>query len=176
MATNDLFLLQDSLWLSLLRQRFVEIAGRRVPESAVEDVVQDALVIILAKGPAQAQDAGQSHPSMRWSFNVLRNVIGNWYQKRRHHEEVDGLNLSEPSPDALAALTSEERVRTIRGAMQELKGNHPKCAQWLWSLAQGTKAAALALKSGIEPAAFYRRIYRCRLKLADILQRKGVIS
>ena len=166
----------DSAWLSLLRQRFTEIAGRRVPVDAVEDIVQDALGIVLVKGPAEARREGRAEPSLRWSYNVLRNVIGNWYQKRRRHEAVGDHDLRDERPDALAALTMAERSETIRSAVAELRLARPECAGWLWSMAQGTKAGILAERARIEHAAFYRRLYRCRQYLAEILHRKGVTS
>lgn len=164
----------DQKWLSLLRQRFAEIAARRVPEDAVEDIVQDALGIVLAKGAAAANAEGTSDPPLRWSFNVLRNVIGNWYQKRRRHETVDDLEIADGRPDALAALTTEERAQTIRDAMDELRQGRPYCADWLWAMAQGVKAGILAARARVEEAVFYRRVYRCRKTLAEILVRRGV--
>ena len=164
----------DHTWLSLLRQRFAEIAARRVPEDAVEDIVQDALGIVLAKGPAEAHREGRIDPSLRWSFNVLRNVIGNWYQKRRRHEGLENLQLADDRPDALASLTTAERAQTIRIAVDELRVKRPDCADWLWSMAQGTKAGILAARARMEQAVFYRKIYRCRKMLAEILLRKGV--
>ncbi len=164
----------DPTWLSLLRQRFAEIAARRVPEDMVEDLVHDALGIVLAKGPAEAFRQGRSDPPLRWSFNVLRNVIGNWYQKRRHHETVDDHELHDGRPDALASLTTAERALSIRAAVDELRRSRPDCADWLWSMAQGAKAGVLAASARMEQAAFYRKIYRCRKLLAEILLRKGV--
>lgn len=166
----------DATWLFHLRQRYAEIAARRVPESAVDDVVQDAMGIVLSKGLKEARNQGLNQPSVRWSFTVLRNVIGNYYQKRREHEQLDDLQLSDQRPDALAALTSEERRQTIRSAVDELGQKRPNCAHWLWSLAQGEKAGPLALKAQLDRSAFYRKIYKCRLALAEILRGKGVTA
>ena len=164
----------DTRWLSRLRSRYTEIAGRRVPADAVEDIVQDALRIVLTKGPAAAARAGDATPPMRWCFQVLRNVIGNWYQKRRDHGTVDGLDLPDDRPDPLASLTADERARTIRLAVDELRMRSRECADWLWAMAEGMKAGPLAARAGIDPKDFYRRIYRCRQTLADILKGKGV--
>ena len=164
----------QSQWFSQLRQRFAEVASRRVPVDAVEDLVHDALGIVLAKGPAEAQKQGREHPPLRWSFNVLRNVIGNYYQKRRSHETVEDHDFQDDRPDVLAVLTQEERSQSIRSALDELRQSRPHCAGWLWSLAQGIKAGVLAEQSRIQYEAFYRKIYRCRKMLAEILQRRGV--
>lgn len=164
----------DTRWLSRLRSRFAEIAGRRVPVDAVEDIVHDALQIVLTKGPAAAAEAGDPVPPMRWCFQVLRNVIGNWYQKRHDHGTVEGLDLPDDRPDPLASLAADERARTIRSAVDELRLRSRECAEWLWAMADGVKAGRLAERAGIEKADFYRRIYRCRQTLADILKGKGV--
>lgn len=164
----------DSAWLSHLRDRFAEIASRRVPEDAVEDLVHDAIGIVLAKGPAETKRPGGDSPPLRWCFLVLRNVIGNWYQKRRDLAPVEGLSLVDDRPDPLVSLAAEERARTVRGAVAELRLKSRECADWLWALAQGTKAGSLAESNGIDRTEFYRRIYRCRQALAGILERKGV--
>ncbi len=128
------------------------------------------------KGVAVASEHGQSEPPLRWSFTVLRNVIGNYYQQRRGHEALDNHDLPGSAPCALAALTSAEREQTIRGAVDELALAKPDCARWLWAMAEGAKAGQLARRANLEEAAFYRRIYRCRQALAAILKRKGVTS
>ena len=166
----------DPRWLAQLRERFAEIAARRVPESAAEDVVHDALAVVLAKGLAEADRHGQPDPPLSWSFTVLRNVIGNYYQNRRGHESVDGMELTDDRPDVLAALTTAERARTIRSAVDDLRRENAECADWLWSLAQGGKVADLARRAQLDPSVLYRRLYRCRRKLAEILRGKGVTA
>lgn len=163
-------------WLTMLTGRFTEIAARRVPENVLEDIVQDAMGIVLTKGVAEARRQQSAEPPLRWCFLVLRNVIGNYYQKRRQHDSVSEMDLHDDRPDALAALTQDEKNRTIHRAMDQLRQGHPDCASWLWGLAQGRKPGALARKANMEEAAFYRRIYRCRKKLAAILVQKGVTS
>lgn len=166
----------DATWLIELRQRFAEIATRRVPESAVQDVVQDAMQVVSTKGRTEARKQGQEQPSLRWSFTVLRHVIGNFYQKRRDHESVDDMPLAARHPDVLSALTTEERNQTIRLAVDELGHKRPDCARWLWSLAQGEKAGPLAMKAELDRVVFYRKIYQCRQALAQILRGKGVTA
>lgn len=161
-------------WLTQLRQRFAEVAGRRVPADAVEDLVHDALGIVLAKGPAEAEKEGRKNPPLGWSFNVLRNVIGNYYQKRRSFDELEDHEILDEKPDTLAVMTSEERALSIRSAVGQLRLTRPDCADWLWSLAQGIKAGDLADQARMQQAAFYRKIYRCRKMLAEILKQRGV--
>lgn len=164
----------DPDWLVPLRERLMEIARRRVPEDAVEDLVQDALRIVLERGIPLAREQGHDRPSLKWCFMTLRNVIGNWYQKRRDHADADGLTLAAPGPDPLAALHREEEARRVRQAVGELREQAPDCASWLWQVAEGRRPAALAEQAGIEAAAFYRRLYRCRKKLELILRERGL--
>ncbi|MEZ4388181.1 MAG: sigma factor [Candidatus Krumholzibacteriia bacterium] len=62
-----------------LRVRFLALAKRRVQPDHAEDVVQEALGVVLRKLPDLPPDRGL----LVWSLTVLRNVIGNHYQARR---------------------------------------------------------------------------------------------
>lgn len=161
-------------WLAPLRDRMVAIARRRVPEDAVEDVVQDALKVIADRGPARAAQDGNPTPPLAWCFQVLRNVIGTWYGARRDTTDVDDVTLADTRPDPLESLDRAQRAQHVRRAMDALAANSADCARWLWAMADGRKPAALASDEGIETAAFYRRVYRCRRKLEELLLAEGV--
>ncbi len=164
----------DPAWLATLRARMLEIAGRRVPDDTVEDVVQDAVSIVLEKGPGIAVREGTANPPLAWCFVVLRNVIGNWYQKRRSHDDVDTIDLADAASDPIDALDHERRHRAVHAALATLRAVSEECARWLWAMARGQRPADLAAGAGLEPAVFYRRVYRCRKKLEEILRREGV--
>lgn len=165
----------DPHWLEPLRVRLSEIARRRVPDDAVEDLVGETIRIVLERGLPLAREQGQDRPPLKWCFMTLRNVIGNWYQKRRDHRDVESLELADPGPDPLSALTREERDRRIHEALAELRRRSHDCASWLWSVAEGVKPATLATEAGIEAGAFYRRLYRCRKKLEALLSEKELL-
>ena len=143
---------------------------RRVPDEAVEDLVQDALAIIVRRS-REGGEAGV--PDLRWCFQVLRNVIGNWYQKRRAHVPLDA-DMESSAPDPLAALTAAERTRQVREAMITLRDEREECARWLWALARGSKPRDLAAAESVDAKLFYRRVYKCRRRLQEILGAKGV--
>ena len=164
----------DAAWIAALRERFVEIARRRVPEDAAEDVAQDALRIVVDRGMAVARQQGRDRPPLKWCFMTLRNVIGNWYQKRRDHDDVDDVALVDERPTVLDALTTEERHRRIRATLERLRSRSEDCARWLWQIALGTKPAALAREADVEASAFHRRLYRCRRHLRALLEEEGL--
>lgn len=164
----------NAAWLDSLRTRFVQIARRRVPEDAAEDVAHDAMRIVLESGMSHADREGLDHPPLRWCFMTLRNVIGNWYQKRRSHESLDGVHLSDEKSNPLNALEDEQRRSRVRATLDRLRENSADCANWLWEIARGAKPAELARQARIEVGAFYRRLYRCRKKLHEILQEEGL--
>ena len=84
------------------------------------------------------------------------------------------MELPDQRPGPLEALAADERKDLVRAAVAELRRAHRHCADWLWAVAGGRKPGALARDAGLEPAAFYRRLHRCRGLLAEILERRGV--
>lgn len=164
----------DAAWLASLRARFVQIARRRVPEDVAEDLAHDAMRVVLEQGSSFADKEDLDHPPLKWCFMTLRNVIGNWYQKRRRYEDLDHLHLVDARPDPLDALAEQQRRRRIRATLDRLRGGSAECAHWLWEIARGVKPAQVARNAQIEIAAFYRRLYRCRKKLQELLTEEGL--
>lgn len=156
-------------WLTTLRQRFTEIAARRVEAAVVEDLVQDALRVVLEKGG--------DRPRLDWCFQVLRNVVGNYYRRektRRRFVVADPEGDADASTDevsVLAALESDEMVRILTSGVDMLG---PPCAGYLGALMGGASPADVAESEGLQAAVFYRRLYRCRQKLRDWLRAKGM--
>lgn len=162
-------------WLGELRQRFLEIAGRRLAPDAVEDTVQEALRIVYQKGLA---DETATLPSLAWCFQVLRNCIGNHYQWRRHRRHAPLDTGEREQGDAPAGPLEALEARELRGhldaVLQELAHEGSDCARYLWRLLAGDTPAALAGTEGLEPAVLYRRLYRCRARLKTLLLDRGV--
>lgn len=164
----------DPTWLAHLRDRFLGIARRRVPAAVLEDVVQDALTVVCLKGQDTARRENRSTPHLRWCFAVLRNVIGDFYRQRPMSQDTGDQQIADPGPEPLAALATAEQVAAVRRGLAELRVTHRQCADWLWARAEGERAGELAARAGLEPAVFSRRLYRCRMHLAAILERMGV--
>ena len=170
-------------WFASLRERFLSIARRRVPEDTAEDLVQEALRIIHEKaGFDPGADSVDGDPPLAWCFQVLRNVIGNHYQKERTRsrpeDEAKRTEAASPLtlPTPLEALESREVDELLAGAIGEVEREGGPCGGYLRRLAAGVEPAALADQDGVAPAILYRRLYRCRKKLRTILHRKGVLT
>lgn len=161
----------DETRLGELRERFVEIAARRVEPSAVEDVVQDALKIVVEKSAGAA-------PRIDWCFQVLRNVIGNHYRRartRRRFVVEDGTTIESVATGQrqLAALEEEEAAMLIR---EGIDSTGSPCRDYLGRLADGSSVASIATAEAVAAAVLYRRLYRCRQKLRQWLRARGVIA
>ena len=159
-------------WLNKLRQRFMEVASRRVDDSDVEDVVQEALRIVVEK-------RGDSGVSLPWCFQVLRNAIGNYYRRegtrrrRLSAQSDDDAGTATPSRFA-EELDSRETLVLIEDALDEMRDSDPQCGRYITRLVADAKPHDVAAEEGLEPAVFYRRLYRCRQKLRALLRTRGV--
>lgn len=163
-------------WFRDLRDRFVAIAARRVERDAVEDVVQDALRIVHEKGGVGPGALVDGRPALAWCFQVLRNVIGNHYQKRRARTEVpvDEQPLIAGGLAPLESLVREERHRLVHRALARLAERTERCADYLQQVVAGQSPAAIAARENVDAAVLYRRLYRCREQLRAILEEQGV--
>jgi RNA polymerase sigma factor (sigma-70 family) len=169
-------------WLGMLRTRFLEIARRRVAAAAVEDTVQEALRVVYERGIVAAA-AGQVRmedglPPLAWCFQVLRNTIGNHYQRQQHrrHETLsEAHTAASPEPDPLESLEQGELARQLGAALDALALSAPDCARHLRRLLAGATPAALAADEGLAAEPLYRRLYRCRARLRELLIERGVL-
>jgi RNA polymerase sigma factor (sigma-70 family) len=170
---------QMSNWLMDLRREFVRVASRRVNEGDVEDVVQEAMRVIVEKGIDRGADPVGTQPPLAWCFQVLRNTIGNHYQRertrRRWTDGDSGMVDRSPNPLSLESMDSHTTLATIEAALVALGNTDSTCAGYLSRMADGDRAGDIADREGIERRAFYRRLYRCRQKLRDLLAKKGVV-
>ena len=162
--------------LALLRERFLSVARRRVDAEALEDIVQRALQVVVEN----AGDAPVKHlPALAWCFQVLRNTIGNYYQKRRTDRRIErGTAMHDAQsglPTPLEALEASEASAAIHAALDALGAGDATCGRYLARLMEGTSPRALAVDEGLIEAVLYRRVYRCRAKLRQILLEKGVL-
>jgi RNA polymerase sigma factor (sigma-70 family) len=164
-------------WLDRLRVQMLAIARRRVPEDAAEDLVQDALRIIMERGLGAGQaDAPDGLPPVAWCLQVLRNVIGNHYRRARTRRrflasgvEADGVVAP------LEGLAPQRRLELIEASLDELTAGDPNCGRYLKRLADGLSVSALAEEVDLKVNALYQRLYRCRRKLREILRARGVL-
>lgn len=173
-------------WLGPLRERLLEVARRRVPGEVVEDVVQEALTVIHEKGSGSDADAG-GPPPVPWCFRVLRNVIGNHYQKQRtrdrasrpgaaEHARVVEMHARSVQLTPLEALEQFELARLLEDSIDELADRDGECGRLLRSALgrpepKPSPVAVPAARGGTSTD--YVRAFRCRQRLKEILLRRG---
>ena len=172
--------LGEDEWFAQLRARFLEIARRRVGSEAAEDVVQDALKVVSERGEAVLRQSDvDGRTPLAWCMQVLRNTIGNHYQKQRTRREriQEGevaLDPVDPSPGPIEALESAEALRLIRQSLEEMARVRDHCARYIRSIAKGVSPRQIAAEERLEEAVIYRRVYRCRQKFRDLLRSRGL--
>lgn len=157
----------------------MRIASRRVNEGDIEDVVQEAMRVVAEKGIDRAAAPLEGTEPLAWCFQVLRNTIGNHYQRqrtRRKWTESDAETGERAhNPTILESLDSERTLLVVESALDEMARTDPTCAAYLSRLADGARAGEIADDESVERSAFYRRLYRCRQKLRELLIAKGVV-
>jgi DNA-directed RNA polymerase specialized sigma24 family protein len=187
--------LQDSEeWFALLRARFIEIARRRVDPETVEDVVHEALAIIHEKVPSRgrgtAPPALLETPSLPWCMTVLRNVIGNHYQRTRtrsraadpssaEHTRVREALSPGVNPAVDDAMERRELARVVQESIRALAEGDPACAEHIraWLAEAGglvTDGNDPRARGRTKTSSDYVRAFRCRRKLRALLIEKGV--
>jgi RNA polymerase sigma factor (sigma-70 family) len=167
-------------WASALRTRFHEVARRRLPPDLVEDVVQEALRVVVEKRIAVTTDV-EAPPSLAWCFQVLRHTIGNAYRRQRRRENreagpetMERGTKATADPTPLEALEAREARGAIERALASLARSDQECARMLTRVVEGSSPAEIASQGGTDPLVFYRRSYRCRQKLRALLLQEGV--
>lgn len=172
---------RDAEWLLALRARFVVVARRRVPPADVEDIVQEAMRVVVEKRIAPGAADVEGLPSLAWCFTVLRHCVGNYYQRRRtrvrHHAPLEAAAAAaSPGPAPLESLESSDAEARIRAAIAEIAHASASCGRYLNALADGRAPAEIARDESLEEAVLYRRVYRCRQQLRALLLARGVLA
>ncbi len=170
---------------SALRVRFLQVAKRRVQGDHLEDVVQDALRIILDKYHARTGDTG----ILVWSFTVLRNVIGNYYQSRRRDverttyvEDWQTFRSASVVIDPTRDRETAEFTSRLEEAVATLARKSPRCgklfANLLKSFQHGGGQREVSQRAiemaqhedpGMSRNNFYVALHRCRAQLRALL-------
>lgn len=160
-----------------MRYRMLEIARRRVRPDDAEDLVQQALRIVVESGNSSREASWPSdRPAVAWCLQVLRNVIGNHYRRRATRTRyIDEASDPEQAALPLEAMDAAERVGAIEAGLLELARSDANCGRYLGRLMDDAPVHLIAAENGLETNALYQRLYRCRRKLREILRRRGVL-
>ncbi len=168
-----------------LRVRFLKVAKRRVHGDHLEDVVQDALRIVLDKYHERTGETG----ILIWSFTVLRNVIGNHYQSRNRDvsrttyvEDWQSFSPAAVVIDPLRDRETDEFNGRLEGAIATLARKAPRCGRLFANLLDSYRhgggqrevsARALEIAQQEDPDlsrnTFYVALHRCRAQLRALL-------
>jgi DNA-directed RNA polymerase specialized sigma24 family protein len=168
----------EQAFFEALRVRFLAIAKRRVRRDDQEDVVQDALRVIHAK----YRETEPQARALTWAMVVLRNVIGNYYQKRKR------LDRGEPFEDRIHGATEsggnlDGSGHRILEAIGLLAQRHPRCGALfraiLEQLAEGGDQRQMSRDTieqlgrdlgDLSRNALYVALHRCRARLREIMR------
>jgi len=174
-----------------LRVRFLGVVKHRVRADDQEDVVQEAMRIVhgeLAKRPVMRQ-------TLAWGFAILRNVVGNYYQKKRVLDRGEVFNdrlhsgigdKTESGAMGTYSVTHElfmaETSQLVKEAIAILAERTPRCGiifqRILESLDLGGGPQEISNRvmadlqkeiPDISRSALYVALHRCRERLRVIL-------
>lgn len=170
-----------------LRVRFLPLAKKRVQPDHVEDVVHDALGIVLRKYRDRSCESG----ILVWSLTVLRNVIGNHYQARRRDQErtilVDDWQTvpsASLTADPFGTIDADEAADRLEFAISELSLRSPRCGTIFGHILESMvhedgqreisqRAFELVRRDlpDLTRNTFYVALHRCRAQLRSLLDR-----
>lgn len=146
---------------------------RRWPAEAIEEVVQDVMVVAWRKLPGWRGEGRFEG----WLFGITTRVCANARRKRRDLLTDDGeLEAVGPTLSALAALRRDERERVLLEALDGLEETEQRVV-WL-RLVEELGRDEIALEAGLADAnavrvVFQRACRRLERALSDRLQELG---
>jgi len=149
--------------LSLLQERIAYVARRRVPENAVQDIVQETLLVLLNKLPEL--DSGRD--ILAYTFRILRRVIGNYYQTEKTLRKHFQPQTFEPAAHPFEKLDSEIYLDQILEKCRQVNGDYSKIIKMV---RDGYSIEEIAVETGCSSnQALYNRIHRSRRLLKKII-------
>ena len=174
-AENELFAKLHARFLQVTKQRIWTVSkdAEQIHQEA-EDLVQEALITIW-----------QSYGSMEtvthflpWSFQVLRNKIGNYIHRQQSSKKM--VRLSELNLEKEATASSDQRfemaemIDRIKMVIQKMDR---KCKQILAALISGkTREDIIRLFPHTPLGTIDNKIYRCRHRLKQLAASEGLLS
>ena len=131
----------------------------------VEDAQDASQEVFLKYFQKQKQILGDPKP---WLYRVTVNVCNDWYRKRTIVGEPDE-RAADPSADALAVITLDERKRLLAEGLQTL-GERERAAIVLRDI-EGLSTREVAKILGIEEVTVRSQICVARVKLAKYVRK-----
>jgi DNA-directed RNA polymerase specialized sigma24 family protein len=154
-----------------IRERLTFIAKKRIHSEDYEDVVQNAMVEIRSR----LNEVKQRTELMPFVFQILRNFIRDYYQKKKREEKV-----LEFSPDSRyyyqAELSNELWQEIIHKGIEQLEREDSRSAEFLKKILAVTKDEDLEQKFDMDRLNLCRILYRCREALLKTISNDQKIS
>lgn len=151
------------LLFAFLRTRLLVLARFRIPEAA-EDTVHEALLVVHQHlGECDTVDS-----LLAFSHQVLRNKIGNLYQ-RRYRRAHDELQEGDAVYFIQDQIEHDELERILLNSIERLRERFPVCGEILSSLYGGLEPTEISSNLGISKSKLKTRTFRCRQALRDML-------
>jgi RNA polymerase sigma factor (sigma-70 family) len=131
----------------------------RVPEPAVEDIVQSTLT--------EALDA-EEHPDhdeeiVRWVYGICRHKVVDWFRRARREVPRD-LESPEDGPVAAAESAPQTAQDLLRWAQKELPEGeeNAKTLEWMLREGEGEKLESIAAEANVPAPRVRQRVSRLR--------------
>ena len=145
-----------------LRSALVAMVRKRVPESEVEDIVQQALAEAIESPHAPAD----SESLRRWIFGVAKNKVVD-YHRRAGRESFDLPDVEgTPAPHVEADLLRWAEKNLPEGA------ENKKTLDWMLREGDGEKLESIAASEKLPPPRVRQRVSRLRRHFKENWQRE----
>ena len=158
---------------SAIRVRLAAVVQYRIrDEKAREDVVQEAMLVLVEKYPSLPS----KETAWLFAMRVLHHKVGDYYRRWQRqegrlvgldHAEAEGVSdarAGAPRPDEI--LERSEVEDRVRRAIDELG---PECRRLVLGLLDGQSRPALAAELNKTIDALYKQLSRCTAQLRALL-------
>ena len=145
-----------------LRSALIAMVRKRVPESEVEDIVQQALAEAI-ESPHAPED---SESLRRWIFGVAKNKVVD-YHRRAGRESFD-------MPDVAGEAAPHVEADLLRWAERNLPegSENQKTLDWMIREGEGEKLESIAESEKLPPPRVRQRVSRLRRHFKENWQRE----
>ncbi len=147
--------------------RFCYLAKQRVGEGACEDIAQEACLTVLEKYHSLAA----SVEFEAWAYKVLRNKIGNYYQKLT--SEANYIVVDDKTVEYAHPKDANPRLRVrILDCLKNVYKVNPRYHRILQLVSEGYKTDEICRELNVNPNNLYVLLNRSRKLLKDCLKHK----
>jgi RNA polymerase sigma-70 factor (ECF subfamily) len=147
------------------------LCGMGVPDSSVEDALQDVFVVVHRRLPS----FDGRHPVTTWLFAIACRVASNYRRRQRslsHDPLTDALCDDAPTP---AENTEQAEARRVLGVLLD-RMDEERRAVFVLTEIEGMTAPEIAALTGVPLNTVYSRLRRARIDMSEALASLGKAS